>query len=89
MLYMLISRTRPDLSPEDYAELGRMAQQFYESPTSGFTLLGDWAANDGSRTFALVEADTPERVDEVQAPFRKFVDIEIVPVSRVKGWGKR
>lgn len=89
MLYMLINRTRTDLTPEQYAELGRLAQGFYDSIPPGVRLIGDWAANDRSRTFALLESDDPALLDRIQAPFRGLVDIEAVPVTEVRGWGRR
>jgi Protein of unknown function (DUF3303) len=88
MLYMLINRTRPNLTAEDYARLGQMAQGFYHSIPAGLTLHGDWTAQDGSRTFALLETDDPELLERIQAPFRPYVDMELLPVTRVSGWGK-
>ncbi|WP_162268052.1 DUF3303 domain-containing protein [Thiohalocapsa sp. ML1] len=89
MLYMLINRTRSDLTPEQYAKLGQLAQGFYDSIPEAVRLHGDWAANDRSRTFALLETEDPALLDDLQAPFRAFVDIEVVPVTAVTGWGKR
>jgi len=89
MLYMLINRTRTDLSGEEFSQLAQLAQEFYDHVPEGIVLHGDWAAKDGSCTFALIEAESPELLEQVQAPFRSYVDIEIVPVTPVKGWGKR
>ena len=86
MHYMLINRTRTDLTPEQYAELGRRAQYFYDNIPQGVRLIGDWAANDHSRTFTLIETDTPALLEDLQAPFRPFVDIETIPVTGVSGW---
>ena len=88
MLYMLINRTRHDLTPVQYQELGQRAQAFYDNVPDGLTLHGDWTAQDRSCTFALVEADDPALVEAIQAPFRGLVDIETVPVVRVTGWNK-
>lgn len=89
MLYILINRTRPGLTEEQMASLGQLAQGFYDRIPDGVKLHGDWAATDHSRTFALVETDAPELLEEIQGPFRPYVDIETVPVEAVKGWGKR
>lgn len=86
MFYMLINRTRPGLGAADYRRLGELAQAFYGSPPEGLVLHGDWAAHDGSRTFALLETDDPELLERVQAPFRPYVDMELVPVTPVSGW---
>ena len=88
MFYMLISRTRPNLNSEDYAKLGRLAQAFYENIPTGLTLHGDWLAQDGSRTFALLETDNSEFLEQIQSPFRPYVDMELLPVTPVSGWGK-
>ena len=89
MLYMLINRTRRDLTSEQYQELGKLAQGFYDNIPEGLTLHGDWAANDQSCTFALMESDDPRLLDRIQEPFRGFVEIEVIPVTTVTGWGKR
>ena len=89
MLFMIVNSTRKNLSQEEMSELGRIASDFYTNMPSGITLHGDWAATDGSRTFALLEADEPKLVQQVQEPFRPYVDMEVVPVERIKGWGKR
>lgn len=86
---MLINRTRPDLSPAQYQELGRLAQSFYDNIPAGVRLVGDWAANDRSRTFALLETDDPALLEGIQAPFAGLVDIETIPVTQVTGWGRR
>lgn len=89
MFYMLINRTRKDLTSEEYEQLGRLAQDFYDNVPAGLTLHGDWAANDRSCTFALMESDDPELLQRIQEPFRDFVDIEVIPVTPISGWGKR
>ena len=89
MLYMLINRTRKDLTSEQYQELGKLAQGFYENIPDGVVLHGDWAANDQSCTFALMESDDPQLLERIREPFQGFVDIEVIPVTAVTGWGKR
>lgn len=89
MLYMLINRTRKDLTGEQYQQLGKLAQDFYDNIPAGVVLHGDWAASDQSCTFALMESDDPKLIERIQEPFRGFVDIEVIPVTAVTGWGKR
>jgi hypothetical protein len=89
MLFMIVNRTRKDLGQEEMSELVRLASGFYDSIPEEITLLGDWAATDKSRTFALLEAPDQAQVEQIQAPFRPYVDMEVVPVERVMGWGKR
>jgi hypothetical protein len=86
MLYMLINRTRTDLSVDDYAEVARLANQFYDNVPEGVKLCGDWSANDRSRTFSLIETDDPALLEQIQRPFQGFVDIEVVPVTAVSQW---
>lgn len=86
MLFMLINKTRTDLSAEEFHKLGELAKAFYANIPDNVTLHADWAALDQSRTFALLEADDQSAVEELQAPFRSYVDIEIIPVRRLSGW---
>jgi hypothetical protein len=86
MLFMLINRTRKDLSAEQFRELGELAKSFYANIPEGVALHADWAALDQSRTFALMECAEQDVIEEIQAPFRPFVDIEIVPVREISGW---
>ena len=86
MLFMLVNRTRTDLSAEEFQKLGELAKAFYANIPDGVTLHTDWAALDQSRTFALMEANEQSAIEEIQAPFRSFVDIEIVPVREISGW---
>ena len=86
MLFMLINRTRTDLSADEFQALGELAKGFYANIPEGVTLHADWAALDQSRTFALMEADEQAAIDEIQAPFRPLVDIEVVPVREISGW---
>lgn len=86
MFYMLINCTHAGLSPEAYETLGRLAQNFYDHIPPGLTLHGDWAADDGSRTFTLLETEDPKLLEEIQAPFRPYVDMELIPVTPLSGW---
>jgi hypothetical protein len=86
MLFMLVNRTRSDLSSEEFQELGELAKAFYANIPKSITLHADWAALDQSRTFALMEAEKQSDVREIQAPFEPYVDIDIVPVREISGW---
>ena len=88
MLYMVISKTRTDLTSDEFAKLGELAKDFYNNIPEGVTLHNDWAANDNSRTFALLETERASLLDQIQAPFRPYVDIEVVPVTAISGWRK-
>lgn len=83
---MLINRTRSDLSPENYAELARLARAFYADVPPGITLVGDWAAEDQSCTFSVLELASREALDPLLERFRPYVDIEVIPVTPVSGW---
>jgi len=86
MLFILVNKTRSNLSPEEFRELGELAKAFYSNIPESVTLHADWAALDHSRTFALLEADDQGAIEAIQAPFRPYVDIEIIPVRRLSGW---
>lgn len=86
MLFMLTNRTRPDLSPDEFIELGEMAKAFYANIPDNVELVTDWAALDQSCTFALMKAQDQNLIEEIQAPFRKYVNINIVAVREIIGW---
>lgn len=86
MLFMLINRTRTDLSAEEFQALGELAKDFYANIPKNVKLHADWAALDQSRTFALMEAEDQAAIDAIQDPFRPYVDIEVVPVRELSGW---
>jgi len=86
MLFMLINRTHPDLTADEFRQLGELAKDFYADIPQGVILHADWGALDQSRTFALIEAEDQGAIEAVQAPFRPYVDIEIVPVREIGGW---
>ena len=88
MLYMIINRTRTDLDAGEMEQLGQIAQSFYDNIPPGVKLQGDWRALDYTCTFALLEADSEDLLEAIQAPFRDYVDMEVVPVMPVTGWGK-
>lgn len=86
MLFMLINRTRTDLSAEEFQALGELAKGFYANIPDDVTLHADWAALDQSRTFALMEAENQAAIEAIQEPFRPYVDIDVVPVREISGW---
>ena len=86
MLVFLINRTRADLTPEQYGRLAELAKAFYANVPPGVSLRGEWAAADYSRNFSLLEAPDVATVERMAAPFREFVDVDIVPVNATTGW---
>ncbi len=86
MLFMIISRTRTDLDPADYGRLVELAKAFYAKLPSGVTVQREWTAQSGARNFALLEAPDEATIDRIQAPFRPYVDIEIMAVAERVGW---
>ncbi len=86
MLFLLTNRTRPDLSPAQYAELALLAKAFYGSMPPDVKIRGEWAAVDKSCNFSLLEAPDIETVRRIQAPFDRFTDTRIVAVTAIKGW---
>lgn len=86
MLFLLTSRTRPDLSAAQYGELAALAKSFYASIPAGMSIRGEWAAIDRSANYSLVEAPDLDAVRRVQAPFAPFTETTIVPVNAITGW---
>ena len=86
MLILLINRTRHGLTPEQYGQLAERAKAFYASVPAGVSIRGEWAAADYSRNFSLLEAPDVVTVEAMAAPFREFVEVEVIPVNEIKGW---
>ena len=86
MLFLLTNRTRPDLSAADYDELATLAKAFYASIPAAVKIRGEWAAVDRSHNYTLLEAPDIETVRRIQAPFERFTETVIVPVTAISGW---
>ena len=86
MLFLLTNRTRPDLSAADYSELAALAKAFYASIPPAVKIRGEWAAVDRSHNYTLLEAPDIETVRRIQAPFERFTETVIVPVTAISGW---
>ncbi len=86
MLYLIISRTRSGLSEDDMKQLADAAKNFYGNIPAGLALTGNWAETNGARTFALLETENPDLLENIQAPFRPFVDMEVISLVNVEGW---
>ncbi|MBS0365161.1 MAG: hypothetical protein JSR67_04965 [Proteobacteria bacterium] len=85
MLFMVISRTRPDLRAEQLEDLARLARRFYAQIPAGVRVRNEWTARDG-RQLALLEAPDEMTVAAMQTPFAGYVEIDILPVSERTGW---
>ncbi|MEJ6000151.1 DUF3303 domain-containing protein [Paucibacter soli] len=86
MLFLLTNRTRPDLTAAQYGELAALAKQFYAAIPADVSLRGEWAAIDQSHNYTLLEAPDIDAVRRLQAPFERFTETVIVPVTAISGW---
>jgi hypothetical protein len=86
MLFLLTNRTRPNLTAAQWGELAVAAKAFYASIPADVKICGEWAATDQSHNYTLLEAPDIETVRRVQAPFEKFTETVIVPVTALSGW---
>ena len=86
MLFLLTNRTRAGLTGADYAELAELAKAFYASIPPEVRIRGEWAAIDQSHNVTLLEAPDLEAVRRIQAPFERFTETTIVPVTAITGW---
>jgi muconolactone delta-isomerase len=86
MLIFLINRTRAGLTQQQYAQLAERAKDFYANVPAGVSIRGEWAAADYSRNFSLLDAPDVATVEKMAAPFREFVDVDVIPVNEIKGW---
>jgi hypothetical protein len=86
MLFLLTNRTRPNLGAEQWGELAALAKDFYASIPAGVSIQGEWAAIDRSVNYTLLEAPAIEVVQQMQAPFERYTDTVITPVTAITGW---
>lgn len=86
MLFMVVNRTKAGLAADDFARLAGLAKEFYGNIPQGIVLHNDWSALDGSHTYALLEAGNEQAIEALVAPFRPYVDIQIVAVREISGW---
>jgi hypothetical protein len=86
MLFLLTNRTRPNLTAADYSELAALAKTFYASIPVDVQIRGEWVATDKSQNYTLLEAPDLETVRRIQAPFERFTETVIVPVTALTGW---
>ncbi len=86
MLFLLTNRTLPNLSAAQYGELAAAAKAFYASIPADVVIRGEWAANDRSNNYTLLEAPDIDTVRCIQAPFERFTETVIVPVTSISGW---
>ncbi len=86
MLFLLTNRTRPNLSSAQYGELAALAKVFYASIPADVKIRGEWAAVDQSQNYTLLEASDIDAVRRIQAPFERFTETVIVPVTAISGW---
>jgi hypothetical protein len=86
MLFLLTNRTRANLTAAQYGELAAAAKAFYASIPPDVTIRGEWAATDQSHNVTLLEAPDIDTVRCIQAPFERFTETVIVPVTAISGW---
>ena len=86
MLFLLTNRTRANLTAADYGELAALAKTFYASIPADVKIRGEWAAVDQSSNYTLLEAPDIDTVRRIQAPFARFTETTIVPVTPLSGW---
>lgn len=86
MLFHLTNRTRSDLSAAQYGELATLAKTFYASMPADVKIRGEWAADDRSSNYTLLEAPDIDTVRRIQAPFADYTDTVIVAVTAITGW---
>ena len=86
MLFLLTNRSLPNLSAAQYGELAAAAKAFYASIPAEVVIRGEWAAIDQSHNVTLLEAPDIATVRRIQAPFERFTETVVVPVTAISGW---
>lgn len=81
MLFILINETRSGLTEDEQKVLAGMMNSFYDNIPAGVSLVGDYATLDWKKNFAILEADSIDKIEALKAPFDKYVKIEVIPVA--------
>ena len=85
-MFLLTHRTRVNLVAMQYTESAALAKAFYAAMPADVKTRGEWAATDQSHNYSLIEAPDIETVRRIQAPFERFTETVIVPVTAISGW---
>ena len=77
MRYLVHSRQRPGLAPEELARLYLAAQAFYTAMPPGVKLEADYILADRTGSYSVLTAPDRETMDRIMAPFEGLVRAEI------------
>lgn len=77
MRYIVISRQRPNLSPEETARLYAAANQFYTGMPEGVKLEADYILADRTGSYSVVDVPDRATMDAIMAPFAGLVNAEL------------
>lgn len=77
MRYIVISRQRPNLSPEETARLYAAANQFYTGMPAGVKLEADYILADRTGSYSVVDVPDRATMDAIMAPFEGLVNAEV------------
>lgn len=77
MRYIVCSRQRPGLSPDELGRLYAAAQQFYTGMPPGVKLEADYILQDRSGSYSVLTVPDRATMDTIMAPFEGLVVAEI------------
>lgn len=77
MRYIVHSRQRPNLSPEELARLYAAAEKFYTQMPAGVKLEADYILADRSGSYSVLTVPDRETMDAIMAPYEGLVIAEI------------
>lgn len=77
MRYIVVSRQRPNLSPEETTRLYAAANQFYTGMPPGVKLEADFILADRTGSYSVVSVPDRATMDAIMAPFEGLVVAEL------------
>jgi hypothetical protein len=77
MRFIVVSRQRPNLSPEETARLYAAANTFYTAMPAGVKLEADFILADRTGSYSVVNVPDRATMDAIMAPFEGLVVAEI------------
>lgn len=78
MRFLVHSKTRTGLTPEQTTRLYAAAQAFYTGMPPGVLLEADYILADRSGSYSVLTVPDRDTMDRIMAPFAGLVDAEVV-----------
>lgn len=77
MRYIVVSRQRPNLTPDEQGRLYAAAQKFYTQMPPGVRLEADYILADRTGSYSVVDVPDRATMEAIMAPFDGLVVAEL------------